>query len=137
MAVGLSTMGVKMKYKSSGETYTELPNMQSTPSLKGEEEKIDVTTLTDTFRRYIDGVKDYGNLDFVFLYDANQTDSSFNKMKAVEGEDIQYKLELPDKSAFEFSAAVKVGINEMEVNSGITFTASFSLSSDVEYIPAE
>lgn len=137
MAVGLSTMGVKMKYKSSGETYTELPNMQSTPSLKGEEEKIDVTTLTDTFRRYIDGVKDYGNLDFVFLYDANQTDSSFNKMKAVEGEDIQYKLELPDNSAFEFTAAVKVGINEMEVNSGITFTASFSLSSDVEYIPAE
>lgn len=133
MKIGLSTIGVKMLYKPSGETYTELPNMQSTPSLKGEEEKIDVTVLTDTFRRYVEGVKDYGDLDFVFLYDANQENSSFNMMKAVEGESIPYKLQLPDGSGFEFTASVKVGINEMEVNSAITFTASFALSSDVEY----
>ena len=47
---GLASIGVKIGYKSSNEapTYTDLPHLQETPELGGDDEKIDVTCLSDT-----------------------------------------------------------------------------------------
>lgn len=141
MAVGLATIGVKIGYQTTSGgagTFTNLPNLQSTPELGGTPEKIDVTTLADNFRRYINGVKEFGDLDFVFLYDGDQDDaaSSYKMLKEVENEDVKYQVELPDGSTFTFNAEVIVRMGAAEVNGALTFTAGFALSSDIVWAEA-
>ncbi len=138
MAVGLATIGVKIGYKTStsGNTYTDLPNLQTTPELGGTPEKIDVTTLADSFRRYVNGVKDYGDLDFVFLYDGDQATSSYKMLKTIENKDTAFRVTLPDSSTFDFTAAVIVKMGAAEVDGALTFTGSFALSSDVTWTEA-
>lgn len=136
---GLASIGVKIGYKSSNEdpTYTDLPHLQETPELGGDAEKIDVTCLSDTVRQYVAGVKDYGDLDFVFLYDASEENSSFKMLKAVEGEKKQYQVSMPDGASFEFAAIVNLKMGAAQVNEALTFTASFALQSDVEFTEAD
>lgn len=129
---GLASIGVKM-YKGSSTTKTKLPNLQSTPELGGTPEKIDVTTLEDSIKQYINGVKDYGDLEFTFLYDGDKSDSSFKTLKAAEGNPDTYTLELPDGTSFSWTADVSVRMSSIEVNGALTFIASFAMQSDVTY----
>ena len=134
MAVGLATIGIKMyKEAGTGSSKTLIPNLQSTPELGGTPEKIDVTTLADTARHYIPGVKDYGDLECNFLYDADQTSSAWNILKGLEGKDTEYSIEMPDGSSFKFTADVSCRLAAAEVNAAITFIASFAIKSDVVY----
>lgn len=49
---GILTKGIKLSYKASGETYTELTNLMEIPEIgNGEKEMIDVTVLTDDVKR--------------------------------------------------------------------------------------
>ena len=61
------TLSIK-KSDSEGD-YTVIPGLLEVPDIGGTTEKIDVTTLADTSRQYINGIKDYGELTFKFLYD--------------------------------------------------------------------
>ena len=134
---GLASIGVKM-HKGETTAKKELPNLQSTPELGGTPEKIDVTTLTDTVRQYINGVKDYGDLEFTFLYDGDkdENESSFRLLKGAEGKPDTYTIELPDKSSFSFKADVSVRMSAIEVNGALTFIAAFAMQSEVKYEPA-
>ena len=52
---GLLTKGITLGYKSgdSGSSYTTIPNLQASPMLGGTPERVDVTTLEDSNRKYI------------------------------------------------------------------------------------
>lgn len=111
-----------------------LPNLQATPEMGGTPEKVDVTTLADAERKYIQGIKDYGDLEFTFLYDADQEESAFATLKSKEGvPTTEYKLTMPDGSTFTFTADVSVRLGAAEVNGALTFIASFALQSDVAF----
>ena len=113
-------------------SYSEVLNLQSIPSLGGEAEKVDVTTLADAARHYINGIKDYGDLDFTFLYDNSGSQSNYRVLKACEGAGVKaVKVELPDTTAFEFAADITVSLDEAEVNAALTFTCSCGLQSDI------
>ena len=133
---GLSTIGITIGYKSgsSGSSYTNLPNLQSIPEIGGTPEKIDVTTLADTRKKYVDGVLDYGDLEFTFLFDADQTTSSYKILRGLQTAKTvnSYQLNFPDGTTFTFDALVSVRTNSGEVNGAITFTASFAMQSDVD-----
>ena len=47
----------------------EIKGVTDIPALGATPEKIDVTTLADSERKYIPGIKDYGDLEFSVLYD--------------------------------------------------------------------
>ena len=126
---GLLSKGISMTAGAS-----PLPNLQSTPEMGGTPEKVDVTTLADAERKYINGIKDYGDLEFIFLYDADQEESSFKTLKALEGKpDTEYVLTMPDSSTFTFQADVSIRMSAAEVNGALTFVASLALQSDVEF----
>jgi len=111
---------------------SEVLNLQSIPSLGGEAEKVDVTTLADDSRHYINGIKDYGDLDFTFLYDNSSATSNYRVLKGLEGGGVKgIKIELPDGTAFEFAADITVSLDEAEVNAALTFTCSCGLQSDI------
>ena len=57
---GTLSRGIKLSYKSGdGSTFTELTNLQEIPELgNNTKEKVDVTVLSDSAKKSIDGLSD-------------------------------------------------------------------------------
>lgn len=129
---GLLSKGIKLSADA-----TNLPNLQATPEMGGTPEQVDVTTLADDMRHYIAGVKDPGDLEFTFLYDVDQEDSAYKTLTAKVGNpDTEYILTMPDNSTFTFTADVSLRLSAAEINGALTFIASMSLQSDIEFAEA-
>lgn len=111
-----------------------IAGLQSIPSLGGEPERVDVTTLSDMERRYITGIKDYGELEFSFLYIAGEggADSNYAKAKTHEGDTSQtITLTLRSGVTFTIPGTVAVSLNEANINEAYTFTITVGLTGDI------
>ena len=111
---------------------TDIPDMGATP------EKLDVTTLADEVRHYIAGVKDFGDLEFNFIYESG-ADGNYAQLAAIEAnkaQDVPCSVEFPDGSKFSFTGEISLRIVGVGVNAVITFIMAVSLSSDIEYTGA-
>lgn len=113
--------GIKLSYKtSSGESYTELTNLQEIPELGGDAESIEITTLADAAHMYTDGILNYGDsLPFVFLYEKTQ----FTTLQGLTGS-VDWKVSLPDNSSCSFSGSCSVKLAGVGVNAALTYTLS-------------
>ena len=112
--------GIKLSYKTSGETYTDLTNLQEIPDLGGESESIEITTLADAAHMYTDGLLNYGDsLGFKFLYEKEQ----FSTLSALTGSQ-GWKVQLPDSATCTFSGACSVKLDSVGVNAALTYTLS-------------
>ena len=112
--------GIKLSYKTSGETYTELTNLQEIPDLGGESEAIEITTLADAAHMYTDGLLNYGDsLGFKFLYEKEQ----FSALGALTGSQ-SWKVQLPDSATCTFSGACSVKLDGVGTNAALTYTLS-------------
>lgn len=112
--------GIKLSYKTSGETYTDLTNLQEIPDLGGETEAIEITTLADAAHMYTDGLLNYGDsLGFKFLYEKEQ----FGTLSALTGSQ-GWKVQLPDNATCTFSGACSVKLDSVGVNAALTYTLS-------------
>ena len=103
---GILSKGITLSYKSVGtEDYTLIPNLQEVPELGGSAEKVDVTTLADGNYKYINGIKDFGDLAFKFLYDNSGETSNYRVCRGLEeyGIVIDWQVEFPDGTTFEFA----------------------------------
>lgn len=130
---GILSKDTKLSAKAGSESqFVELPLLMEVPEIGGTPEKVDVTTLADASKKYIDGVKDYGDLAFKFLYE-NTQGSAFRTLRGYEdaGTVAEYKVELPDGTGFAFSGQVSVKLDSAAVNAALTFTATISLNSDM------
>ena len=106
---------------------TDIPDMGATP------EKLDVTTLADASRQYIEGIKDYGDLEFTFIYESG-ADGNYAQLAALEGQGIkECSVEFPDGAKFTFSGDISVRILGVGVNAVITFAMSVALQSEIAY----
>lgn len=136
-AAGMLTKGITLGYSTTGEgTYTNLPNLQTVPALGGDIDKVETTVLSDASRTYINGLIDYGDLEFGFVYDADQTESSFKMLKTIEesGKQAHFQVGFPDGSKFNFIGQVHVATGEANVGDVVLFTAQIGLGSDIEYV---
>lgn len=113
--------------------YQEIDLLMEVPEIGGDPEKIEVTTLADKHKKYIPGISDLGDLDFVFLFDNSTETSNYRILKGLQDNKkiASFKLEYPDGSGHEFSAYVNVKIGGGAVNTAKTFTASMFLQSDI------
>lgn len=114
---------------------TELKDLLSTPDLGiGDPEKIEVTTLADDTRRYINGLKDVGDsLEFEFNYVAGETESYAKLQAAQDGKEVhKFKVELPDGLSFSFDAMVAVKITGAAVGEQLKFTLNLTPYSAIE-----
>lgn len=121
--------------------YNEIFNIQAIPSLGGTEEQVDVTCLKDANRKYIKGIKDFGDsVEFTCLFDNSDSGANFRRVRALEeaGAPVAVKVEMPDKPAsgthgttFEFAAQVSASLNEAEVNQALTFAMRCAIQSDM------
>ncbi|RKD22454.1 Phage tail tube protein, TTP [Caminicella sporogenes DSM 14501] len=131
---GITSVETKLFCKAKGDTdFTEIELLMEVPELGGDPEKIDVTTLSDKVKKYIPGVKDLGDLAFKFLYDNSTANSNYRVLKGLEENNTlaTFKVQYPDGTAHEFDAYVSVKMDAAAVNAALTFTATFSLQSDI------
>ena len=128
---GILSKGITFAYSATeGGEYTEVANLQEIPSLGGTPEKVEVTCLADGNKTYINGLVDYGDLAFKFLYDNSGATSNYRVLKGLTGVNY-FKVTFPDKTAFTFSGEVNVSIDSASVNSALTFTANVALNSEI------
>ena len=130
---GLLTRGITLSYKKDGSTYTEIANLQECPELGGTAENVEVTTLADGNKKYIKGIKDFGELAFKFLYDNSGAESNYRVVRGLEeaGNAVEWKVTFPDNTTFAFSGEVSTAIDSAAVNAALTFTATITLNSDI------
>lgn len=127
--------GIKLSYKTTGEIYTALTNLQEIPELGGESEAIEITTLADVAHMYTDGIKNYGDsLAFKFLYDKTQ----FNTLNGLSGV-VSWKVELPDgadgalDTACTFTGTCSVKLDGVGVNSALTYSLNIKPNSEMSF----
>ena len=114
----------------------EIPYLMEVPELGKTVEKIDITTLSDSVKRYLPGTKDYGDLVFKFLYDNSDSTANYAILRELDedGEIAAFRLEYPDKdhTAHEFYAIPSVKMDAGALNGALTFSATMLLQSDIE-----
>ena len=130
----MSANKTKMLYKAAGgDTFTQLDGMMEVPEFGGAPEKIDVTTLSDGIKKYVNGIVDMGDLVFKFLYDNSSATSNYRVLRTMQenGETGEFKLTYPDGTGHEFKAQVSVKMDAAAVNGALTFSCTMNLQSEV------
>ena len=114
-------------------TFTELEYLMEVPELGGAPEKIDVTVLSDSVKKFVPGIKDLGDLIFKFLYDNASATSNYRVLKGFEdsGETVTFQIEYPDGTGHEFDAVPAVKMDAGAINGALTFSATMVLQSDI------
>lgn len=134
MSDGILTKDTTLSYAAtSGGNYTQIPDLQEVPDFAADVDRVEITTLANSARRYKKGIKDYGELEFVFLYDNSGANSNYRILKGLEDADTNafWKVEFPDGTTLAFQGEVAVGINGAGVGDVFQLTATISLSSDI------
>ena len=129
---GLLSEGIKLSYKKEA-AFVEIPDLQEVPDMGGKAEKVEVTTLADSAKRYIKGIVDYGDLEFKFLYDNTGATASYRIMKSLESDGLihEFKVDFPDSTSFAFSASVTTKVDSAKVNGALTFTGALTLNTKI------
>jgi hypothetical protein len=115
---------------------TKVENLQEFPNLGAAAEQVETTTLADANRTYINGIKDFGTLDFTFLYDNSGSTSNYRVLRAAEEDGLSHdcKVEFPDGTSFSFSGQISVAVQGAGVNAALQFIATVNLGSDITVV---
>lgn len=129
---GILSKDITLSYKKD-DAYVIIPNLQEVPELGGSAEKVDVTTLADGNYKYINGIKDFGDLAFKFLYDNSGAESNYRICRGLEeaGGFVEWKVTFPDGTEFNFSGEASTAIDSAAVNAALTFMLNITLNSDI------
>lgn len=120
--------GIKLSY-GTGESFTELTNLQEIPDLGGDTEAVEITTLADAAHMFTDGIKNYGDsLGFKFLYEKEQ----FDTLNELDGSHT-WKVELPDDTACTFGGTCGVKLDGVGVNAALTYTLNIKPNSAMSW----
>lgn len=117
---------VKFMYGAS-EATTEIVGLREIPEFsKPAKEKVEITCLTDTEKKYLAGIGDsVSELTFKFLYDPEVFDT-LNKIT----EDQKCKLVLSDGSSFEFTGGFSMTYHGGGVNTAAEMSLIITISGD-------
>lgn len=127
---GILTKGIKLSYKSTGDEYKVLKDLQEVPEIgNGAPEKIEVTTLDSEVKEYIAGLQDSGqDLAFKFLYVKEQ----FTELSGLDASQ-DWKVEMPDGVAATFKGTPSVKFDGASANGAITYTLNVTVESAIAF----
>ena len=131
--------GIKLAYKTTDETYTELDGLKQVPDMGEEPEKVENTCLTDSTKQYEYGIGDYGDLDYTFKYENSSATSPYRVLRgfADNKTKVSFKQTYPDGTTFTFDAQCSVKLGGGGVNDVIEFTLSLALQSKITVVDPE
>ena len=139
---GISTYQTYLMYRTTTSgTYDKLIDITSFPDLVPAKERIDITSLSDYMRVYINGIGDTAEQQ----YEANYTPENYAKVKALEGHQYEYAVwfgasgsegsEVPDGhyGKFEWTGDISAGISGGGVNEAVSMTVNCTPSTVITY----
>lgn len=118
--------GIKLSYKNGeASSFVELTNLYEIPELGGDVDKIEVTTLASEAHEYTNGIKNYGDsIAFKFYYEKTQ----FTTLNGLD-EECEWKVELPDTTAYTFSGIPSVKLDGVSYNAALTYSLNIAPTS--------
>ena len=139
---GISTYQTYLMYRTttSGE-YSKLIDITSFPDLIPPKERIDITSLSDYMRVYINGIGDTSE----FQFGANYTPANYAAVKELEGDPYDYAVwfgasgtegdEIPDghMGKFSWTGDISAGISGGGVNEAVGMTITCTPSTVISY----
>ena len=142
---GISTYQTYLMYRTTtnGE-YAKLIDITSFPDIVPPSERIDITTLSDYMRVYINGVRDTAEQQ----YGANYTVENFAKINKLEGEQHYYSLwfgasgsnggEDPDGhfGKFAWTGDISAGVSGGGVNEAVKMTVTCTPATPIIFTTA-
>ena len=125
--------GAKLSYKTTGNTYTELPGLKEIPDMGVEPEKVQNTCLTDTHHKYEQGIGDLPDMVYKFKYDNTSATSPYRVLRGLAdaGTVANFKEELKDGTTTTYDAQVGVKRTGGGVNGVIEFEVTMFVQSDI------
>ena len=128
---GISTYQTYLMYRSTTNgAFAKVIDVTSFPDLVPPKERIEVTTLSDYMRTYINGIGDSSEMQFA----ANYTPENYAAVSALEGHQYEYAVwfgasgsqgsEVPDghMGKFEWTGDISAGISGGGVNEAVGMT---------------
>ena len=104
--------------------------LKSLPDFAENKEQVEVTTLDDVQKRYIAGLKDFGELAYTFNYDPVEAAKLQNKEGKVE-------VTLADGTKISYDAEVSLAINAASSGAVMEMTANTIVKSEITITLAE
>ena len=133
MLTNYSTLGYSLT-KGEPTSYINMPKLQEIPELGSDPEKVDVTCLSDSVKKYEMGIGDLAELSYTFLVDNPTKESDvYRVMKKAqeEGTEVYFKQSTRNgEISVTFSGNVNVKLSGGGINSPLQFTLSIALKSD-------
>jgi hypothetical protein len=130
MIMALSTYGIYLMHKSTGDTYEKLIDIKDFPDLGGAPEMLETTTLSDSMQTYIEGIQSSEALEFT----ANYTKEDYTKCNALKGKNEAYAVYIGEEGTngkFEFSGYLSARVNGGGVNEVVGMTISIAPSTPI------
>lgn len=137
---GISTYQTYLMYRTTTSgTYAKLIDITSFPDLIPPKERIDITTLSDYMRVYINGIGDTSEQN----YGANYTPENFQAVQECEGHQYEYSLwfgatgeagsEVPDGhyGKFSWTGDISAGVNGGGVNEAVGMSVTCTPSTPI------
>ena len=128
---GISTYQTYLMYRSTTSgTFSKVIDITSFPDLIPPKDRIDITSLSDYMRVYIQGIGDTSE----FSFGANYTPDNYSTIVSLEGKQYEYAVwfgasgnagsEVPDghNGKFSWTGEVSAGINGGGVNEAVGMT---------------
>ena len=125
--MAISTYGIFLMHKSTGDTYEKLIDIKDFPDLGGAPEMLETTTLSDSMQTYIEGIQSAEALEFT----ANYTKEDYTKLNALKGKEESYAVYFGDEGTngkYEFSGYLSARVNGGGVNEVVGMTISIAPS---------
>lgn len=142
---GISTYQTYLMYTtstaSSPSDWAPLIDITSFPDLVPPKERIDITSLSDYMRTYINGIGDTSEMSF----GANYTPENYSKVNGLEGHQYQYAVwfgasgssgnEVPDGhlGKFRWTGDISAGISGGGVNEAVGMTVNCTPATPIVY----
>lgn len=113
-------------------TVTPIGFLRSISEIKADSEAIDVTTLDDACKTYVQGMKDMGEVTLEGFFDAGNAGQSALRALYQSGAACPFTVAFPDASTAAFSAFVKSwSLGAASVDGAVGFTAVLRLCGGV------
>jgi hypothetical protein len=121
--------GIKLSYKKKGgsEQFVELEDLFEIPELGGDTDKIEITKLSSGAHEYMNGIKNYGDAVAFKFYYAKEQFATLAKLV----DECDWKVELPDATAYTFSGTPSVKLDGATYNVALTYTLNIAPTSEM------
>lgn len=104
-----------------------IAGLKSLPDFAENKEQVEVTCLSDVQKKYIAGLKDFGELSYTFNYDKAEA----AKVKAQEGKDVAVEVKLADGTTITYTAECSLTINAASSGAVMEMAVNTIVKSDV------